>query len=57
MLIIVCIKQVLTFHQIGDDAFNPETGQLMRGRLPVVVNELDIQALALAVDMKECARP
>lgn len=49
---IVLIKQVPDVSQITDNAFNPETGTLVRSRLPSVVNELDTQALALANHMR-----
>ncbi|MBI9016945.1 MAG: FAD-binding protein [Phycisphaerae bacterium] len=45
---IVLVKQVPDVSQITDNAFDPETGNLMRGKLATVINELDAQALALA---------
>lgn len=49
---IVLIKQVPDISQISDNAFNPETGTLVRSRLENVINELDAQALAFAAHMK-----
>src|SRR5512140_2046165 len=49
---IVLIKQVPDVTQITDNAFNPQTGTLLRNRLPSVVNELDKQALAFASLMR-----
>ncbi len=49
---IVLVKQVPDVSQIKDNAFDPETGTLLRTRLPSVINELDAQALALAHHMK-----
>jgi electron transfer flavoprotein alpha/beta subunit len=45
---IVLVKQVPDVSQITDNAFDPETGTLIRTRLASVVNELDAQALAFA---------
>ncbi|MFA6108866.1 MAG: FAD-binding protein [Candidatus Latescibacterota bacterium] len=45
---IVLVKQVPDVSRISDNAFDPETGNLMRNRLPAVINELDAQALAFA---------
>jgi electron transfer flavoprotein alpha subunit len=45
---IVLVKQVPDVTQITDNAFNPETGTLVRTRLASVINELDTQALAVA---------
>jgi len=50
---IVLVKQVPDVSQITDNAFDPETGNLIRTRLPSVINELDAQALAFARHMKE----
>ena len=50
---IVLVKQVPDVSQITDNAFNPETGTLIRTRLASVINELDTQALAFANYMKE----
>jgi electron transfer flavoprotein alpha subunit len=50
---IVLIKQVPDISQITDNAFNHQTGTLMRNKLPNVVNELDAQALGLAHRMRE----
>jgi len=49
---VVLVKQVPDVSQITDNAFDPETGTLVRARLASVVNELDTQALALADYMK-----
>jgi electron transfer flavoprotein alpha subunit len=45
---IVLVKQVPDVSQITDNAFDPNTGTLIRARLASVINELDTQALALA---------
>ncbi len=50
---IVLVKQVPDISQITDNAFNPETGTLIRSRLQNVINELDAQALAFAYRMKK----
>jgi electron transfer flavoprotein alpha subunit len=50
---IVLVKQVPDVSQITDNAFDPETGTLVRSRLANVINELDTQALAFANHMKE----
>ncbi|HQH28080.1 MAG TPA: electron transfer flavoprotein subunit beta/FixA family protein, partial [Oligoflexia bacterium] len=50
---IVLVKQVPDISQITDNAFNPETGTLVRSRLQNVINDLDTQALALANRMKQ----
>jgi len=50
---IVLVKQVPDVTQITDNAFDPETGNLMRGKLPTVINELDAQALAFADRMRQ----
>ncbi len=49
---IVLVKQVPDVSQITDNAFDPETGTLIRTRLASVVNELDGQALAFASFMR-----
>jgi electron transfer flavoprotein alpha subunit len=49
---IVLVKQVPDVSQITDNAFDPNTGNLIRTRLPSVINELDSQALAFAWRMK-----
>ena len=49
---IVLVKQVPDVSQITDNAFDPETGTLVRSRLASVINELDAQALAFAKYMK-----
>ncbi len=49
---IVLVKQVPDVSQITDNAFDPETGTLVRSRLASVINELDAQALAFAAHMK-----
>ncbi len=50
---IVLVKQVPDVSQITDNAFDPETGTLVRARLASVINELDAQALAFAQHMKQ----
>ncbi len=50
---IVLVKQVPDVSQITDNAFDPETGTLVRSRLASVINELDTQALAFANRLKE----
>ncbi|UCE98957.1 MAG: FAD-binding protein [Planctomycetota bacterium] len=50
---IVLVKQVPDITQITDNAFDPETGTLIRSRLASVINELDTQALALANQMRQ----
>jgi len=50
---IVLVKQVPDVTQITDNAFDPETGTLIRSRLVSVINELDSQALAFANQMKQ----
>ena len=52
---IVLVKQVPDVSQITDNAFDPKTGNLIRTRLPSVINELDSQALAFACHMKQLA--
>ena len=49
---IVLVKQVPDVAQITDNAFDPETGTLIRTRLASVINELDLHALALANQMR-----
>ncbi len=49
---IVLVKQVPDVKQITDNAFDPQTGTLIRTRLPSVINELDTNALAFANYMK-----
>jgi len=49
---IVLVKQVPDVTQITDNAFDPETGTLVRTRLASVINELDSQALAFANQMR-----
>ncbi len=49
---IVLVKQVPDVSQITDNAFDPETGTLVRTRLASVINELDAQALAFANRMR-----
>lgn len=53
---IVLVKQVPDVSQITDNAFDPETGTLVRSRLANVINELDAQALAFARHMKTISR-
>jgi electron transfer flavoprotein alpha subunit len=50
---IVLLKQVPDVKQITDNAFDPETGTLIRSRLASVINELDTHALAFADYMKK----
>jgi electron transfer flavoprotein alpha subunit len=50
---IVLVKQVPDVTQITDNAFDLETGTLIRSRLASVINELDSQALAFANYMKK----
>jgi len=49
---IVLVKQVPDVSKINDNCFNPETGTLIRTKLPSVLNELDSQALSLACSMR-----
>ena len=49
---IVLVKQVPDVTQITDNAFDPETGTLIRSRLASVINELDSQALAFSDQMR-----
>lgn len=46
--IIVTLKQVPDIKEVDDNAFNKETGTLIRTRLKNVLNELDDQALSFA---------
>ncbi len=50
---IVLVKQVPDVTQITDNAFDPESGTLIRSRLASVINELDSQALAFANRMRQ----
>jgi electron transfer flavoprotein alpha subunit len=50
---IVLVKQVPDVSQITDNAFDPNTGTLIRTRLASVINELDTQAIAFANRMRE----
>ncbi len=50
---IVLVKQVPDVTQITDNAFDHETGTLIRSRLVSVINELDSQALAFANQMRQ----
>jgi len=52
---IVLVKQVPDVTQITENAFNPETGTLVRSRLASVINELDTHALAFARQMRQLA--
>lgn len=52
---IVLVKQVPDVSQITDNAFDPKTGNLIRTRLPSVINELDAQALSFAHHMRNLA--
>ncbi len=49
---IVLVKQVPDVTQITDNAFDTESGTLIRSRLASVINELDTQALAFADRMR-----
>lgn len=49
---IVLVKQVPDVSQITDNAFDPETGNLIRSKLANTINELDTKALAFAHDMR-----
>ena len=53
---IVLVKQVPDVTQITDNAFNPQTGTLLRNRLPSVINELDTHAFAFAHLMKRVSQ-
>jgi electron transfer flavoprotein alpha subunit len=50
---VVLVKQVPDVSQITDNAFDPNTGTLIRTRLASVINELDTQALAFAHRMRK----
>jgi len=50
---IVLVKQVPDITQITDNAFNLETGTLIRSRLESVINELDTNAFAVAERMNK----
>jgi electron transfer flavoprotein alpha subunit len=52
---IVLVKQVPDVSQITDNAFDPKTGNLIRTKLPAVINDLDAQALAFAHRMRRLA--
>lgn len=49
---IVLVKQVPDVTKISDNCFNPDTGTLIRAKLPSVLNDLDSQALSLAAQMR-----
>ena len=49
---IVLVKQVPDVTKIDDNCFNPDTGTLIRAKLPSVLNDLDSQALSLAAHMR-----
>ena len=49
---IVLVKQVPDVTQITDNAFDLQTGNLIRSRLASVINQLDTQALAFAYYMR-----
>ncbi|HAL45521.1 MAG TPA: electron transfer flavoprotein subunit beta, partial [Phycisphaerales bacterium] len=53
---IVLVKQVPDITQITDNAFNLETGTLIRSRLASVINELDTQALAISNRMNQLSQ-
>jgi electron transfer flavoprotein alpha subunit len=50
---IVLVKQVPDVSQITDNAFDPNTGTLIRTRLASVINELDTLALAFTNRMRQ----
>ncbi len=50
---IVLLKQVPDIKEIDDNAFNKDTGTLIRTKLKNVLNELDKQALSFANRLKE----
>ena len=50
---IVLVKQVPNVADIPDDAFNRDTGVLMRGRLDSILNPLDECALNFALDVRK----
>ncbi|MFC2056258.1 hypothetical protein ACFLTO_01660 [Chloroflexota bacterium] len=50
---IVLVKQVLDINNIPNEAWDWEKGTLKRGLLDNVCNELDRQALAFALKMRE----
>ena len=50
---IVLLKQVPDIKEIDDNAFNKDTGTLIRTRLKNVINELDAQALSFAFRLRE----
>lgn len=50
---IVLVKQVPDVSQITDNAFDPNTGTLIRTRLASVINELDTQALGFTNRMRQ----
>jgi electron transfer flavoprotein alpha subunit len=50
---IVLVKQVPDVTQITDNAFDLQTGTLIRSRLASVINEMDSQALAFANRMRQ----
>ena len=52
---IVLVKQVPDVTQITDNAFDLESGTLIRSRLASVINELDSQGLAFADRMRRAA--
>jgi electron transfer flavoprotein alpha subunit len=52
---IVLVKQVPDVSQITHNAFDPVSGNLIRTRLPSVINDLDAQALAFAHRMRQLA--
>lgn len=49
---IVLVKQVPDVSQITDNAFDPNTGTLLRSRLASVINELDAKTLAFAEHLR-----
>ncbi len=53
---IVLVKQVPDVTQITDNAFDPDTGTLIRTRLASVINELDTHALGIADKMNRLGK-
>jgi len=53
---IVLVKQVPDVSKITDNAFDPETGNLIRNKLASTINELDTKALAFAHEMRHISK-
>ena len=51
--IIVCVKAVPDPAQADKTRINPETGNLIRGDLPLVINPLDRNALEAALELSK----